>query len=79
MVFLAVILAKGVIWLGRPCMLWFQHCTKGARVLGVSPCLAPDMLLCGAATMTSGSPQSIGVTNPPNAKGFGAVLPNAEL
>lgn len=79
MIFLAGMLAKGVIWLGGPCMLWFQHCTKGARVLGVILCLAPEVLLGGAATMTSGSPQSIEVTNPPKAKGLGAVLPNTEL
>lgn len=48
--------------------------------MGITPTRnTPELVLSsGAVTLTPDSPQSIGVTNPPKAKGRGAVLPNTE-
>lgn len=87
-VFLAEMLAipktKGVLWLVRPGVFWLQPFPKGVMVpvvpLGTVPTLnAPGLeLMSGAVPPIPDSPQSIGVTNPPKAKGRGAVLPNTE-
>lgn len=49
--------------------------------LGTTPMLnAPELELTPeVVTLIPDSPQSIGVTNPPKAKGRGAVLPNTAL
>lgn len=88
-VFLAEVLVlpktKGLLWLARPRVFWLRPFPKGARAAPVVPLRsaavlnAPESeLLSGAVTLTPDSPQSIGVTNPPKAKGRGAVLPNTE-
>lgn len=82
---LALPKAKGVLWLGRAWVFWLQIFPKGVTVRVTPPGIAPmpntpeSELLSGAVTLTPDSPQSIGVTNPPKAKGRGAVLPNTEL
>lgn len=85
-VFLAEMLAlpttKGVFWLVRPWVFWLQPFPKGVMVLvvplGTAPMLnAPELELMSGALIPI-SPQSIGVTNPPKAKGRGAVLLNTE-
>lgn len=87
-VFLAETLAlpktKGELWLVRPGVFWLQAFPKGVMVpavrLGPAPVLdAPELeLLSGAVALIPDSPQSIGVTDPPKAKGRGAALPNTE-
>lgn len=81
---LALPKTKGGLWLARPGLFWLQPFPKGEvapRVpLGTPPVLnVPGLeLLSGPVPLTPESPQSIGVTNPPKAKGGGAVLPNTE-
>lgn len=49
--------------------------------LGIAPMEnTPELeLMSGTVMLSPDSPQSIGVTNPPKAKGRGAVLPNTEV
>lgn len=81
---LALLEAKGVLWLVRPWVIWLQIFPKGVMGRAAPPGLVPTQnipeleLLSGVVTLTPDSPQSIGVTTPPKAKGRGAVLPNTE-
>lgn len=75
---------KGRLGPATPCAFWLQPFPKGEMVpvvplgSGLVP-NAPELeCMPGAIALTPGSPQSIGVTNPPKAKGRGAVLPNTE-
>ena len=75
---------KDVLWLVKPWEFWLQPFPKGVMVLvlplGTAPTLnAPELeFMSGAVMLIPDSPQSIGVTKPPKAKGRGAVLPNTE-
>lgn len=79
---LALPKVKYVPWLVKPWLFWPQASPEGVMVLvvplGIAPMLnAPEFeLMSGTVMLIPDSPQSIGVTNPPKAKGRGAVLPN---
>lgn len=77
--------ANGVLWLGVLKVFWLKPPPKGAVVLVVPLCPAPKLnapeveLVPGVATLIPKPPLPVGAADPPNVKGDGVVLPNAEL